>query len=101
LDSPVHDPHGDPIPQADGKIPPATGKPLQKFSQGSSLKVVRVEDAGTDFFTQLDLLEIRLGKEYTLTSVSSFDSSIQLQAEDGESFWLSHSMSSNIYAISL
>ena len=101
LDSPVHDPHGDPIPQADGKIPPATGKPLQKFSQGSSLKVVRVEDAGTDFFTQLDLLEISLGKEYTLTSVSCFDSSIQLQAEDGESFWLSHRMSSNIYAISL
>ena len=74
---------------------------FRNFSQGSSLKVVRVEDAGTDFFTQLDLLEISLGKEYTLTSVSSFDSSIQLQAEDGESFWLSLSMSSNIYAISL
>ena len=100
LDSPAHDPHGDPIPQADGKIPPAVGKPLQQF-QGSSLKVVRVEDAGTDFFTQLDLLKISLGKEYTLKSVSSFDFSIQLQAEEGESFWLSHSMSSNIYAISL
>ena len=101
LDSPAHDPHGDPIPQADGKIPPAVGKPLQQFPQGSSLKVVRVEDAGTDFFTQLDLLKISLGKEYTLKSVSSFDFSIQLQAEEGESFWLSHSMSSNIYAISL
>lgn len=101
LGSPIHDPHGDPIPQADGAIPPTMGEPLQQFSEGSRLRVVRVEDAGTDFFNQLDQLNISLGKEFTLISISNFDSSIQLKATDGSLFWLSHSMSSNIYAISL
>jgi DtxR family Mn-dependent transcriptional regulator len=101
LGSPIHDPHGDPIPQADGAIPPTMGEPLQQFSEGSRLRIVRVEDAGTDFFNQLDQLNISLGKEFTLISISNFDSSIQLKATDGSLFWLSHSMSSNIYAISL
>jgi hypothetical protein len=34
-------------------------------------------------------------------SISSFDSSIELLSKDGTKFWLSHSMSSNIYAITL
>ena len=74
LGSPIHDPHGDPIPQADGAIPPTMGEPLQQFSEGSQLRVVRVEDAGTDFFNQLDQLNISLGKEFTLVSISKFDS---------------------------
>lgn len=101
LGSPIHDPHGDPIPQADGALPPTMGKPLQQFSEGSQLRIVRVEDAGTDFFNQLDQLNISLGKEFTLLSISSFDSSIQLKTKEGTIFWLSHSMSSNIYAIAL
>lgn len=101
LGSPIHDPHGDPIPQADGNIPPTLGSPLQQFSEGSRLRVVRVEDAGKDFFDQLDQMNISLGKEFTLVSISNFDSSIQLKATDGTLFWLSHSMSSNIYALSL
>lgn len=101
LGSPIHDPHGDPIPQADGKIPPTLGESLQEFPEGGRFRIVRVEDAGKEFFDQLDKLNISLGKEFTLVSISSFDSSIQLKATDGTLFWLSHSMSSNIYAISL
>ncbi|CAI8344178.1 MAG: Uncharacterised protein [Cryomorphaceae bacterium] len=65
------------------------------------LRVVRVEDAGPDFFTQLDTLKIQLGSEFTIESISSFDSSIQLKSNDDALFWLSHSMSSNIYAIAV
>ena len=42
------------------------GEPLQQFSEGSRLRIVRVEDAGTDFLNQLDQLNISLGKEFTL-----------------------------------
>lgn len=101
LGSPIHDPHGDPIPQPNGAIPPTLGKPLQQFATSDKLCVVRVEDAGPDFFTQLQLLNITLGSEFTMSSISNFDSSIQLRGADGTLFWLSHSMSSNIYAISL
>lgn len=101
LGSPIHDPHGDPIPQSDGVIPPTLGKPLQQFSMSERLRVVRVEDAGPDFFTQLDSLEIKLGSEFTIESISNFDSSIELKSVDGTAFWLSHSMSSNIYAIAV
>ena len=62
---------------------------------------MRVEDAGPDFFTQLQILNITLGSEFTMASISNFDSSIQLSGADGTLFWLSHSMSSNIYAVAL
>ncbi len=101
LGSPIHDPHGDPIPQSDGAVPPTLGKPLQQFSMSDRLRVVRVEDAGPDFFTQLDTFKIQLGSEFTIESISSFDSSIQLKSNDDALFWLSHSMSSNIYAIAV
>lgn len=101
LGSPIHDPHGDPIPQSDGAIPPTLGKPLQQCSVSDVLRVVRVEDAGPEFFNQLEQLGIVLGSEFTVQSISSFDSSIELLSKDGTKFWLSHSMSSNIYAITL
>lgn len=101
LGSPIHDPHGDPIPQSDGAIPPTLGKPLQQCAALDTVRVVRVEDAGPEFFNQLEQLGIVLGSEFTVQSISNFDSSIELLAKDGTKFWLSHSMSSNIYAITL
>jgi DtxR family Mn-dependent transcriptional regulator len=98
LGAPERDPHGDPIPERDGNMPPVLGLPLGAFAPGDEVKIVRVEDAGTEFFNQLDTLNISLGNSYSIASVSSFDASVQL-SHSGGSLWLSPSMSANIYAV--
>jgi len=98
LGAPKHDPHGDPIPERNGDMPPVLGAPIGAFEPGDTIRIVRVEDAGTEFFNQLDAMKISLGNAYAVHSISSFDSSVQLEGASG-SFWLSQSMSANIYAV--
>jgi DtxR family Mn-dependent transcriptional regulator len=100
LGAPKHDPHGDPIPQPNGQMPPVLGEPLGAFAKGHTIKVVRVEDAGSEFFDQLDAMNINLGNTYDVEAISSFDASVQLKAPSGHTIWLSHSMCANIYAVS-
>ncbi len=100
LGAPKHDPHGDPIPQPNGQMPPVLGEPLGSFAKGHTIKVVRVEDAGSEFFDQLDAMNINLGNTYDVEAISSFDASVQLKAPSGHTIWLSHSMCANIYAVS-
>ena len=100
LGAPKHDPHGDPIPQPNGQMPPVVGDPIGTFAKGRTIKVVRVEDAGSEFFDQLDAMNINLGNTYDVEAISSFDASVQLKAPSGQSIWLSQSMCDNIYVVS-
>ena len=100
LGAPKHDPHGDPIPQRNGQMPPVVGDSVDAFAKGHTIKVVRVEDAGSEFFDQLDAMNINLGNTYDVEAISSFDASVQLKAPSGQTIWLSHSMCANIYAVS-
>lgn len=100
LGSPKHDPHGDPIPERDGQMPPVLGQPVGTFLTGNEIRIVRVEDAGTEFFNQLDTMNIHLGNTYMVQATSAFDASVQLSSTVG-SFWLSKAMCANIYAIRL
>ncbi len=100
LGAPKHDPHGDPIPQRNGQMPPVVGDSVDSFAKGHTIKVVRVEDAGSEFFDQLDAMNINLGNTYDVEAISSFDASVQLKAPSGQIIWLSHIMCANIYAVS-
>lgn len=53
LNTPVVDPHGDPIPRADGTIPSVQGEPLCDVPGNSSFRVVRVKDQDSNFLRYL------------------------------------------------
>lgn len=50
---PVYDPHGDPIPTAEGVLPPERGGPVGTLRPGQSAKVVHLEDEPREVFEQL------------------------------------------------
>jgi hypothetical protein len=79
-------------------MPPVLGQPIGAFSSGAEIRIVRVEDAGTEFFDQLETMNINLGNTYEIRAISAFDSSVELGSSTG-SFWLSQGMCANIYAI--
>lgn len=53
LDYPATDPHGDPIPKADGTVAGESGRGLAQLTAGSRFRVLRVLDQSPDFLRYL------------------------------------------------
>ena len=53
LNHPTHDPHGDPIPQADGSVPASTAIPLTQAPENTVGVVARVSDADPELLRYL------------------------------------------------
>jgi DtxR family Mn-dependent transcriptional regulator len=53
LGHPLYDPHGDPIPSADGGMPPATGLPLAALAPGEVGRIVHLEDEPREVYDRL------------------------------------------------
>jgi DtxR family Mn-dependent transcriptional regulator len=68
LGFPSHDPHGDPIPDADGHYPPAEkAQPLDTLEPGP-FRLVRVDDSEIGLLDWLSDHRLHVGKQYELTS---------------------------------
>jgi len=61
LNYPKADPHGDPIPQADGSLPAPNCTSLFQCAEGMSFQLVRVLDQETPFLRFLDEVGLQLG----------------------------------------
>jgi len=58
LGHPVRDPHGDPIPAADGTVPPSSARTLAVLDAGTRGQVARISDADPEvlrYFTELGI----------------------------------------------
>ncbi len=53
LGNPVYDPHGDPIPTANGEIPESRGVPLPTIKTGITVKVLHIEDEPPDIYSAI------------------------------------------------
>lgn len=70
LGSPSHDPHGDPIPRADGTMrgDDRQGVPLADCRPGQRVRVTRVLQQGSEFLRFLSDSGLDLGEEAEITS---------------------------------
>lgn len=66
LEFPSFDPHGDPIPRADGSIAEPAGAPLVDLERGGRFRIVRVVDQEPAFLRYLTECGLDLGVEGTL-----------------------------------
>ncbi len=66
LGHPAVDPHGDPIPRADGSFAEVDGQPLVTLTQGHRFRLVRVVDQDSSFLRYLTECGLDLGTEGTL-----------------------------------
>ena len=63
LGRPERDPHGDPIPRADGTFPEGGELPLEDVAGGTRVRIVRVSDAVPGLLAALDAAGLGLGSE--------------------------------------
>jgi DtxR family Mn-dependent transcriptional regulator len=68
LGHPTTDPHGDPIPQADGTMAAAADRSLADCPSGSAFSVARVVDQSPEFLRYLSQVGIEIGAQGSLVT---------------------------------
>jgi len=79
LGHPKSDPHGDPIPNANGVFTKSKSILLSEAREGIQVRFVGVTDHSSSFLTYLDKLGISLGDSLTIKAIEDFDNSFTLQ----------------------
>lgn len=96
LGHPDTDPHGEPVPSADGTLPPLKGRPLTQFRQGDAVTIVRVSDDNPAILQHTAMLGLSLRARVTIREVRQFDGSVVVRSGDGDKF-LSREVAGSIY----
>jgi DtxR family Mn-dependent transcriptional regulator len=78
LGHPKFDPHGEPIPDANGKLPFSKAFPLSGCGAGCKYKLTGVLDHDAGFLTYLNSLGLTLGSSIEVMVVHGFDRSVEV-----------------------
>ncbi len=96
---PRFDPHGDPIPDAQGNINQHESlQPALLLSKGQCAKIAGVTDHSTSFLQYLEKSRLTLGQTITVTEVSNYDLSVMVEPSNKE-FNISHQVAKNILVL--
>lgn len=79
LGFPERDPHGDPIPAADGSIPTPPARQLSDFQDGDSGRVARISDADPAMLRYFDSVGIALDTEITVVERRDFAGTVSIR----------------------
>ncbi len=79
LGFPEYDPHGDPIPKANGETAVTYKTVLAEIPEGGSCRVVAVKDTSPSFLQYLKKLDIGIGTKITMIEKIPFDSSVVIK----------------------
>ncbi len=82
LNYPRFDPHGEPIPTKEGKMPTTNTVPLNKLKTGIKGKVMGVTLDEKSFLEYLTKLNISIGTKVELLEKVSFDQSLSINIEN-------------------
>ncbi|MEA2332042.1 MAG: DtxR family transcriptional regulator, Mn-dependent transcriptional regulator [Thermoleophilaceae bacterium] len=80
LGNPTHDPHGDPIPTADGEIDEAPTRSLAELASGEHGRFARVSDSNPDMLRYLSDRGIAPGDEVELVRREPFGGPLTVRA---------------------
>jgi len=96
LDFPSFDPHGDPIPNADGEIKKINKLLLSEASLNKEYQCVGVKDSSSNFLQYLDKQKIALGSKIFVIEKESFDDTLLVEI-DSRKMTLSNKIANNLY----
>lgn len=96
LEFPTRDPHGDPIPDADGNFKESDRLLLSAFSVGDRGICTGVKDSSAEFLQYLDKNGIALGQQLEVLEKEDFDQSMMISL-GGRELQISHRISTNLY----
>ncbi|CAM3962246.1 MULTISPECIES: metal-dependent transcriptional regulator [Flavobacterium] len=96
LEFPDFDPHGDPIPNADGEIKKVQKKLLSEVALQIQYQCVGVKDTSVEFLQFLDKKNIALGTFITILEKEAFDETLKIEV-NSKTITISNKIANNLY----
>jgi DtxR family Mn-dependent transcriptional regulator len=96
LGYPIYDPHGDPIPQVNGKMAKTFKTTLIEVKEKESCQVTGVKDSSNSFLQYLQKLKIGIGTKITVAEKITFDDSIVINIDNRNKITVSKKFAENI-----
>ncbi|CAD0000536.1 MAG TPA: metal-dependent transcriptional regulator [Flavobacterium sp.] len=96
LGNPTEDPHGDPIPDANGRIIKIEKHLLSELAEKQIGVCVGVKDTSSEFLKYLDKQGIALGSKIMFQSKEAFDLSVKIKVDERE-LSISNKIASNLF----
>lgn len=96
LGNPTEDPHGDPIPDAVGRIVKIEKQLLSELLENQTGICVGVKDTSSEFLKYLDKNQITLGSKIEVKAKEEFDLSLKINVAE-KSITISNIVANNLY----
>jgi DtxR family Mn-dependent transcriptional regulator len=97
MDHPKFDPHGDPIPDKDGRMIDMAGAlPLAEVPKDTLVHIVGVKDSSPAFLKLLDGLGLKLGTQLTVNRRFEYDNSVEVSSRFRNGLLLNEQVSRNL-----
>lgn len=89
IGNPDFDPHGDPIPNKQGKLPKSDRRPLAQSIKGCKCVVLGVSEHSEVFLNYLTELKIGLNDKLVVEQINAYDDSLKLSTKSKEHILMS------------
>jgi len=96
LGHPKFDPHGDPIPDKNGKIISKPRIPLARLKEGQVGKIAAVKDTSPLFLQYMDKIGAQIGANIRIIEKVAYDGSLEVKIEQNKTVFVSSQVSKNI-----
>jgi DtxR family transcriptional regulator, Mn-dependent transcriptional regulator len=96
LGFPKYDPHGDPIPDGDGRFPVAEYLLLSQINVGQTVLLMGVSEHSAAFLKYLAKIGVSLGSRILLAERNDYDQSISIKIDDAPLQFLTHDVAKNL-----
>jgi DtxR family transcriptional regulator, Mn-dependent transcriptional regulator len=97
LGHPAFDPHGDPIPDKDGRITERVIHPLAQCPVGEKVRIAAVVDPSDALLQLLDEKGIGIGMWFEVRTRAPFDGSMELRGKSGPSYTVSAQVAQHVH----
>jgi DtxR family Mn-dependent transcriptional regulator len=97
LGYPKADPHGEPIPDANGKITAKNRMALSQLKEGVAAKISAVGNDEKSFLDHLNSKGLQIGDSVTVKKRELFDGSLVIQTKSKKETMLSHQVAERIW----
>ncbi len=96
LGNPTEDPHGDPIPDANGVLKKDNKLLLSEAELHKQYRCVGVKDSSSDFLKYLNKQKIALGSIFVVTEKENFDDTLTVEVDSRE-ITISNKIANNLF----
>lgn len=96
LERPSFDPHGDPIPDSNGKMPQRETRLLSDCAVGERVRLAAVHDTSDALLQLLDAKGLAIGMTLDVSARAPFDGSLELRSKQGPTYAISATVAQHL-----